>query len=73
MDDGNEDLIKESYCNLKPKATDTFKTLNYFKINNNKIEIYKIEKTNWIEAYKCLDDQDENCGDITKVDCNSDN
>ena len=71
MDDGDVDLIKDSYCDLKPKATDIFRTLNYYKINNNKLEVYETKTTTWADAYKCKDDVQEDCGDITKVDCTS--
>ena len=69
LDDGDVDLIKDSYCELKAKPTDTFETTNYYKINANKLEIYKVENITWEEAYKCENGESENCGDITKVKC----
>lgn len=67
--DGEEDLIKASYCKLEASPTDIFETTNYYKINDNKLEIYKVENITWEGAYKCENGESENCGDITIVKC----
>ena len=64
-----ERSLDEEYCELKAKPDDIYSIIEYVSISNDKLNITNIKKVSWKEAYLCEDDEVDNCGDISKVNC----
>ncbi len=71
INEGMEMDLVESYCELEAKPDDIFSIVEYIDIENDELKVINVDKTTWKEAYLCEDGQEEDCGDITKIDCSN--